>query len=145
MQAVVLCRPLFLAAQLEHPHSGKGCPQQVSKVNSHIWVLGVCLHPPRNLSVPIKLVYIMGPTKWRLPSDLALITNLSLNQSALGRKHMSSTNHNMPTLLWPVHLMLLKCGLCLPLLNRSMETRVLGKGEKDRFIAFPGKGGYSGL
>ena len=37
MWAVIFCRPLFLAAQLENPHSGRGCPQQVSKVNSHIW------------------------------------------------------------------------------------------------------------
>ena len=45
MQAVVFFRPLFLAAQLEHPHSGRGCPQ-VSKVNSHIWgVHGGCLSP----------------------------------------------------------------------------------------------------
>ena len=45
MQAVVFCRPLFLAGQLEHPHSGRGCPQ-VSKVNSHIWgVHGGCLSP----------------------------------------------------------------------------------------------------
>ena len=36
MQAVVSCRPLFLAAQFEPPHSRKGCPQQVSKVSSHI-------------------------------------------------------------------------------------------------------------
>ena len=37
MQAVVFRRQLFPAAQLEHPDSGRGCPQQVSKVNSHIW------------------------------------------------------------------------------------------------------------
>ena len=53
MQAVVFPRPLFLAAQLEPPHSRKGCPQQVSKVNRHIWGVGrVCLHPAGNLSVP---------------------------------------------------------------------------------------------
>ena len=44
MPAVVFSRPLFLAAQFEPPHSGRGCRagaglypglQQVSKVNSH--------------------------------------------------------------------------------------------------------------
>ena len=52
MQAVVSHRPLFLAAQLEPPPSGRGCPLQVSRVNSHIWGLGwgVCLCPPGNLS-----------------------------------------------------------------------------------------------
>ena len=40
MQAVVFRRPLLLAAQLEPPHSGRGCPQQVSKMNIHIWGLG---------------------------------------------------------------------------------------------------------
>ena len=40
MQAVVFQRPLFLAAQLESPHSGKGCAQQVSNVNGHIWGWG---------------------------------------------------------------------------------------------------------
>ena len=47
--AVVFCRPLFLASQPQHPHSGGGCKscpgpypclQQVSKVNSHIWEVG---------------------------------------------------------------------------------------------------------
>ena len=52
MQAVVFCRPLLLAAQLESPHSGRGCLQQVSMLNSHIWGLGVCLHSPGNLSCP---------------------------------------------------------------------------------------------
>ena len=61
MQAVAFCRPLFLDAQLEHPHSLKGCksragtypsPQQVSKVNSHIQGIGegVCHCALRNLS-----------------------------------------------------------------------------------------------
>ena len=42
MQAVLYCRTLFLAAQLEHPHLGEDaylvypCPKQVSKVNCHI-------------------------------------------------------------------------------------------------------------
>ena len=40
MQAVVSHKPLFLAAQLEPPPSGRGCPLQVSRVNSHIWGLG---------------------------------------------------------------------------------------------------------
>ena len=34
--AFVFHRPLFLVAHLEHPHSRKGCPQQVSKVDSHM-------------------------------------------------------------------------------------------------------------
>ena len=37
MQAVFFHRPLFLAAQLEHPHTGRGCPQQVSQVNCSGW------------------------------------------------------------------------------------------------------------
>ena len=37
MWAVVFLRPLFLAVQFEPPPSGRGCPQQASKVNSHIW------------------------------------------------------------------------------------------------------------
>ena len=40
MQAVVFCRPLLLAAQLEHSYSGRGRPQQVSRVNRHIWGVG---------------------------------------------------------------------------------------------------------
>ena len=45
-------RPLFLAAQVEPLPSGRGCPQQVSRMKSHIWAVGVgvCLHPPGNLS-----------------------------------------------------------------------------------------------
>ena len=59
MQAVVFQRPLFLAAQLEHPDSGRGCPQQVSKVNSPFWGLGgVCLHPSGNLSFPFWLLVV---------------------------------------------------------------------------------------
>ena len=59
LQAVIVLRPVFLAAQLEPPHSGKECrscagnyphPQQVSKVNSHLRGAGVCLHSPGNLS-----------------------------------------------------------------------------------------------
>ena len=58
MQAVVFCRPVLLAAQVKHPYSGRGCPQQVSKANSHICRGGgggggggvVCHHPPGNLS-----------------------------------------------------------------------------------------------
>ena len=46
--------PQVVVSQIEHPHSGKGCPQQVSKGNSHIWgvrVGGVSLCPSGNLSV----------------------------------------------------------------------------------------------
>ena len=65
MQAVVFLRPLFLATQLDHPHPGRGYPQQVSKVSSHMWeVEGVCLHPSGNLSVVITetafLVWALG-------------------------------------------------------------------------------------
>ena len=28
---------MFLAAHLEHPHSWRWCPHQISKVNGHIW------------------------------------------------------------------------------------------------------------
>jgi len=54
MQAGGFLRPLFPVAQLEPPHSRRGCPQQVSKGNSHIWgvrVGGVSLCPSGNLSV----------------------------------------------------------------------------------------------
>ena len=32
--------PQVVVSQIEHPHSGKGCPQQVSKGNSHFGEFG---------------------------------------------------------------------------------------------------------
>lgn len=63
MQAVVLLRPLFLTAQVEHPHYDKvcksdarpyPCPQQVSKVNSHIggWGSGGLSPSSWELTIP---------------------------------------------------------------------------------------------
>ena len=63
MQAVVFHGPLVLAAQLEPPHSGRGCrscvgpypcPQHVSKGNSHIRWVGGGLSP--SSWEPIKIV-----------------------------------------------------------------------------------------
>ena len=62
MQAVVLRRLLFLAAQPEHPHSGKSVdlvpavPMSAAGLQGeqpHLGVgVGVCLHSPGNLSIP---------------------------------------------------------------------------------------------
>ena len=45
--------------------------------------------------------------------------------------------------LWSA--VLLKLGLCPPVLNRNAETEFWVKEEKIAFIALPGKGGYSRL
>ena len=60
MQAVVFRRPVFLNAQLQQPHSERGCkscarlyprPQQVHCRG--VGGVGVCHHPPGNLSILI--------------------------------------------------------------------------------------------
>ena len=45
----------------------------------------------------------------------------------------------------PMQGLLLKLGLCLPLLNRNTETEFWAKEKKDSFIALAGKGGHSRL
>ena len=63
MQAVVLSRLLFLAAQPEHPHSGKSVdlvapvPMSTAGLQGEqphlgVGVGGVSLHSPGNLSIP---------------------------------------------------------------------------------------------
>ena len=87
MQAGGFLRPLFLAAQLEPPHSWRGCPQQLSKGNSHIWGMGgVCLHPPGNLSA-ISVLCSQSP----LPSTAAATPSVVFVQQML----TSHTSHHL--------------------------------------------------
>ena len=126
MRAVVFHRPWFLAAQLEPPHSGRGCPQQVSKGNRPIWGLRGGLSPFKHSSYwsgpHSTLSYLCSYTHLQQPCFLIRSHSEIPGVRTLTSDYGEECNSTHNTICWTFPSSLLQRNSGSQPIERSVET-----------------------